>query len=512
MDIPQPFADDTLNLALDTLRNGKQAIIFANTKNSAEKTAEDIAKKLKDVTREELAQEALHALSSPTKQCRRLYECLRKGVAFHHSGLAPKQRELVEDSFRERKIALIAATPTLAAGLDLPAYRVILKDLRRYSARGLQYIPVLEYLQMAGRAGRPKFDTKGEAVLIASSEGQSDELLARYIHGRPEPIYSKLGAEPALRIYVLSLIATRIVRTRAQLQAFFSKTFFAHQYGDLTVLSKKIDATIAQLEEWEFLQGNGDSGFRSAHDLVNDAYDATPLGARVAELYIDPYTAHLFVEKLQQAASRAVTDFAWLQMVSSTLEMRPLLRAGTRDHERLQEALVQYGDELLEKEPSIYEDEYQSFLDSVKTALFFRDWCDEKNEEELLETYNVRPGETRVKLSNAEWLLYCLEEISRVLAFKQLIAPLRRVKLRVIHGVKEELLPLLQLKGIGRARGRRLFANAIRDLKAVKDADLTALSQLLGPAVAADIKRQVGQHVDPVKENKRKGQISLHDY
>ncbi|MDO8480893.1 MAG: helicase-related protein [Nanoarchaeota archaeon] len=512
MDIAQPFSDDTLNLALDTLKRGKQAIIFANTKNSAEKTAEDIAKKLKDVTREELAQEALHALSSPTKQCRRLYDCLRKGIAFHHSGLASKQRELIEDSFRERKIAIIAATPTLAAGLDLPAYRVILKDLRRFSARGLQYIPVLEYLQMAGRAGRPKFDTQGEAIILASSEGQSDELIARYIHGKPEPIYSKLGAEPALRTYVLSLIATRVVRTRIQIQEFFAKTFFAHQYGDSSVLAAKIDATLAQLEEWEFLKGNASSEFRSAHDLLHGAYDATPLGARVAELYIDPYTAHFFVEKLRQAAERAVVDFAWLQVVSSTLEMRPLLRAGAKDHERMQEALVSYGDDLLEKEPSIYEDEYQGFLDSVKTALFFRDWTDEKNEEQLLESYNVRPGETRVKLANAEWLLYSLEELSRVLQFKQLIAPLRKVKMRVIHGVKEEVLPLLQLRGIGRARGRKLFQNGIRDLKTIKDTDITTLSQLLGNAVAADVKRQLGQEVAPVKENKRKGQISLHDY
>ena len=512
MPIPQPFGDDTVNLAFDTLRSGKQAIIFANTKNSAEKTAEEIAKKLKEITHETLAQEALNALSSPTKQCRRLYECLRKGIAFHHSGLAPKQRELIEDSFRARKLSLIAATPTLAAGLDLPAFRVILKDLRRYGMRGLQYIPVLEYLQMAGRAGRPKFDAKGEAILIASSEGQSDELIQRYIHGKPEQIYSKLGAEPALRTYVLSLVATNVVRTRKQIQEFFSKTFFAHQYGDTSVLSRKIDDTLAQLEEWEFLAGERADDFRSAHDLMKGAYDATPMGKRVAELYIDPYTAHFFVEMLRRAADRVPQAFAWLQIISSTLEMRPRLRAGTRDQELLQQALLDFGDELLEKEPSIYEDEHQEFLDSVKTALFFRDWTEERTEEALLDAYSIRPGETRVKLAIAEWLLYCLEEISRILQFKHLLSPLRRIKLCVINGVKEELLPLLQLRHIGRVRARKLFNNKIKDLKAVKEADISLLAQLVGATVAADVKRQLGQNIEPVKENKRKGQISLQDY
>ena len=65
-----------------------------------------------------------------------------------------KQRELIEDNFREGVIKIICATPTLAYGLSLPAFRSILKDLRRYGPRGMAYIPVLEYLQMSGRAGR----------------------------------------------------------------------------------------------------------------------------------------------------------------------------------------------------------------------------------------------------------------------------------------------------------------------------------------------------------------------
>jgi len=141
------YSDSTLNVAFDTIKKDKQAIVFANTKNSAEKCAEEIAKKIKinDKKLIELSEKCLKSLSSPTKQCRRLAYCLKKGIAFHHAGLASKQKELVEDNFRNKIIKVIAATPTLAAGLDLPAYRVILKDLRRFGPRGLQYIPVLEY-------------------------------------------------------------------------------------------------------------------------------------------------------------------------------------------------------------------------------------------------------------------------------------------------------------------------------------------------------------------------------
>ena len=148
--ISEKTADPTINLALDTLRIGKQAIIFANTKRSAEKAAEDISKSVEmdsiDIKNcKGISEQILKALSRPTKQCERLARCIEKGIAFHHSGITHKQREIIEDNFRLGIIKIIAATPTLAAGVDLPAFRTILKDLRRYGFRGLTFIPVLEY-------------------------------------------------------------------------------------------------------------------------------------------------------------------------------------------------------------------------------------------------------------------------------------------------------------------------------------------------------------------------------
>jgi len=201
-----------IDISLDTIDKGKQALVFVSTKRSAEKSAEDLSRKIKQTSPElhKLSERILKALSSPTKQCRRLAMCIQKGMAFHHAGLAPKQREIIEDGFRDNHVKIICCTPTLAAGVDLPAFRTILKDVKRYGRRGLQYIPVLEYLQMAGRSGRPKYDKWGEAILIANNEGDSEELTERYIHGEPEPILSKLAVEPVLRTYLLSLIASKM--------------------------------------------------------------------------------------------------------------------------------------------------------------------------------------------------------------------------------------------------------------------------------------------------------------
>ncbi len=510
----------TINLALDTIKIGKQALVFANTKRSAEKTAEEISKKVKTTDKRlvELSEQALHSLTRPTKQCQRLTRCLKKGIAFHHAGLTAKQKELIEENFKKGSIKIIAATPTLAMGLDLPAYRTILKDLRRYGHRGLTYIPVLEYLQMAGRAGRPNFDKEGQAIIVAPTENEKKTLEQKYINGNPEDIHSKLAVEPVLRTYILSLVASNFINTKKEIFNFFSKTFWAFQFADTYELHQIIEKMLNLLEEWEFLinsESENVEDFTSADQLEKDSrYRATPLGKRIAELYIDPLTAHNFIESIKKATGKHIPPFSFLQMISHSLEIRPLLRVKTKEYDIIQEELVKYDQYLLEPEPSIFEPEYNDFLNSIKTTLFFQDWIEEKDEEYLLERYDIRPGEISAKLNIADWLLYTSQELTRIMKFQPLLRELTRLRIRIKNGVKEELIPLLRLEQIGRVRARKLYYNKIRSIKDVRGADITKLVQILGKNIAINIKKQVGQDFDKmkVKENKRKGQISLNDY
>ncbi len=501
--IAQTTPDGTLNIALDTLRIGKQALIFVGTKPSAEKTAEEIAKKLNVNSQglDELSLYVLHALTQPTKQCERLSRCIKKGIAFHHSGLTHKQRTAIEDAFRKGTIKIICCTPTLAAGLDLPAYRAVIRDLKRYGNEGMQWIPVLEYLQMSGRAGRPKYDTEGQAIAIAATETDKKRIYERYVLGEPEDIYSKLAAEPALRTYILSLVATRFVTTRKEIFGFFSKTFWAHQFMDVKQLNATITRIIGQLESWELIKAKDD--FSGADELSDDKALATIIGKRVAELYIDPLTANHMIT-CSRKASGLKEAFPFLLMAATALEMRPRLRANAKDYETISEVLVENEGRLLQQEPSIYEEDYDEFMNAAKTAMFIQEWAEEKSEAYLLEKYNIRPGEVHAKLETAQWLLYSARELSKLLKLTAVATELMKLSIRVRYGVKEELFAILKLKGIGRARARRLYSNKITDIGAVKKADMATLSQILGPKVAADIKKQVGQGL---KEDK--GQLSL---
>ena len=510
-----------VNLALDTIRMGKQALVFLGTRPSAEKAAEDVSKRV-DLSGDDgrvgelagLKDAVLQAVGSPTKQCVRLAGSIGRGVAFHHSGLTAKQREIVEDGFRKGVVRIICATPTLSAGVDLPAYRTIIRDLKRFTAHGYDWIPVLEYLQMAGRAGRPKFDSEGQAIVLANSEGHADELVERFIEGEPEVIYSKLAVEPVLRTYVLSLISSRMVAGKRELLSFFEKTFWAHQFGDMERLEGIIDRISGLLEKWGMITVTGGKGdFVSASEIGDSKIRSTRLGSRVSELYVDPLTANDFVKGLSRGERVGLSDFNVMQLVSCASEFRPLLRVKKKEQERVEDVLVEKLDCLLTEEPSVYDSDYDDFMASVKTTLFFMDWMDEKNEEQLFEAFDIRPGEIRAKLSSAEWLLHSVAEIAKVLGLRKQAVQLARLRIRVKNGVREELLPLLQLKGIGRVRSRRIYDRGLKTLSDVKKADSGTLTRAVGSVkVALSLKKQLGQEVKEVSKSRRKGQMSVSKY
>lgn len=504
--------DQIHKLALETININKQALIFTPSRASAEKTAEEISK-FTSLNYPLFEKEVLKAASTPTKQCRRLSHCIKKGIAFHHAGLIQKQKELIEDEFRKGNIKIICCTPTLSFGMNLPAYRVIIKSLKRYSGRwGMDWIPVLEYLQMAGRAGRPEFEKEGQSIIIAKNEEEQEEIYDKYVCGVPEEIYSKLAVEPVLRMYLLSLISSGIIKDEESMLDFFSKTFWAKQFQDMNKLQSIMEKMLSLLEDWEFIKGNSQDDFIAASSLNKDRrLQATLLGRRVSELYLDPLTARRFLDCLNNHDQNKKV-FSLLQMISNSLEMRPLLRIKVKEQDFIQDELVKNYDQLLEPEPSAFDHEYPEFMQSIKTALFFSFWIEEHDEDFLLEKFDIRPGEIRVKNEIADWLLYASGELADLVGQRDVLREIRKLRMRLKHGAKEELLPLLRLKNIGRVRARKMFTQGIKDLGDVKKIDLTSLSQILGKNLALDIKNQVGEEIKEIKKGTRKGQLSVEKF
>jgi len=143
------------SIVFDTLKKQKQALVFANTR----KRSSSMAKKLSSITEsvltkrekiklENASKKILSTLESPTEQCAQLAEAVKKGCAFHNAGLLSSQRKVVEDLFRQGEIKIVCSTPSLAAGINMPAFRVVIPSLYRYTSLGNVRIPVREYKQM----------------------------------------------------------------------------------------------------------------------------------------------------------------------------------------------------------------------------------------------------------------------------------------------------------------------------------------------------------------------------
>jgi len=473
--------DDLSGLVEDIIDTGGQALVFVNTRKSTEALAKaltvSVRPRLKERDRaalKKMGEEMVHRQEESTSMANRLARCVEGGTAFHNAGLLNDQRRQVEESFKKGKIKVIVATPTLASGINLPARRVIVRDVTRYDVNlGFTPIPVLEVQQMCGRAGRPRYDTYGEAILMAKREEDVDYFLEDYLLSPPEPIESKLGTEPALRVHILAVIATGHCRTVDELYGFLGQTFFAFE-RDVHDLESKVEKVLQFLESEKFIERGAE-------------VRATFFGRRTSDLYIDPLSAVKMRDALQGDHD---TTFYWLWAACSTPDMPKLyLRRG--DHAWVEEKIA-------EAAFTFPVEDYDFFLAEVKTASLLEDWIDERTEEDVTKRYGIGPGDIRRMVDQGEWLVYALGELAKIFR-RERVKPLAKLIPRLQYGIREELLPLVQIRGVGRVRARNLRRAGYTTLKDLQKASAGDLSRVatIGNALAISIKEQLGKEVKP---------------
>ncbi len=120
-----------------------------------------------------------------------LRHLLQKGIAFHHAGLLPRLKELVEELFGLGLIKVLYATETFAVGINMPAKTVCFHSLEKYDGISFRYIHTKEYFQLAGRAGRRGIDKEGYAVALFNRNREDIEKVKKLTEKDIEPILSR---------------------------------------------------------------------------------------------------------------------------------------------------------------------------------------------------------------------------------------------------------------------------------------------------------------------------------
>ncbi|MDV0443117.1 ATP-dependent DNA helicase [Methanorbis rubei] len=502
-----PKKDDDLNLLLDTAEEGGQCLVFVSSRRSAEAYAKRAAVVLKKKSEalDLYAEKIAKADTTPSGKV--LANSVKNGAAFHHAGLPRAAREAVEEGFRKGEIQVIASTPTLAAGLNLPARRVIIRDYQRYEAGvGMNPIPVMEYRQMAGRAGRPRLDPYGEAVLIAKDRDAVDVLFEKFIDAPAENIASQCQKENELRNHLLALITTGFAKNRAELDGFMEKSFYASQKAVHRRLDRNIGKALSYLIE------SGMITEETGGELLG-----TSFGVLASRLYLDPETASLIRDILGK--QETFSAFGMLHLLCMTPNMfRFYLKAS--DERLVDEVFSERGDELWCEELS------EEFFAAVKTALVAEAWCEEVPEDVICENFGVGAGDIHAVVENLRWLMHASARIAHEFA-PRFDTDVRDLEIRIENGVKEELLPLITLRGIGRIRARRLFDRGIttpEDLLSAEPKDVVGiLGTVLTKSVLEQAAKKTGRTLDavpllieeeavPVKASETKPQKTLFDF
>ena len=468
----------TIGLGVDSVKNGGQGLLFANTRTSAAKLAVDSGPPIEKILSKNELNELLKiskkilANNEHTQLVKKLAFVIKQGVAFHHAGLNQKCREIIENEFRSGKIKLLSATPTLAAGVNLPARRVVISSVLRYNSQygGNVPISVLEYKQLCGRAGRPQYDDECESIIIGKNN--QELLLERYVDGEPEPIESKIINPRSLRIHLLSLIVTSPSITEEKINEFFSETLGGTQTDDDIIELHLENAKTFLLDE-EFISEK-DGGFL-----------ATRFGQKVSRLYIDPMTARDFRNAIEyDIVKGSEHTFGFLHLVTTCDEFYPTFDLRQKD---------------LEKASIVIENNRQTLIriiqeeDCSRSLLALDLWTNEGTEINLSEELGIESGDMHRMAETAEWLVYSLRELSREFRREDLVKELDILRKRIVYGIKHELIDLVRIRNVGRVRARILYKNGYKNRTALKKAPLEKLAEIdkIGMTIAKSIKSQV---------------------
>jgi len=464
-----------------SIEESSQALVFVSTRRFTESLAKYTSGKIKRRISpdqrskfHEVSQKILDVPrkrgSLPTEVCLKLAECVENGVAFHHAGLFDKQKEIIEDEFRAGNLLMITATPSLMYGVNLPSKNVVIRDYTRWTSQGPQPIPVFDYEQMSGRAGRPGYDTEGYSYLIAKSVDEAYNLKEHYVYGEIETTNSKLiENRDAVYRQIITQIASTLAKKPADLLEFFDKTFYGFQMGNNEYSnSLGIDSMGYEINSsLEFLVQNG------IIMPTPDGLKTTEFGMLIAK---SKYTVETAV-RLREFATRSseINTSQLLYEICKTPDMPRISFKGRKSKEPVR-------DKLNKAEVFVVD-----IGNTEATAATLMEWMDERNEYEIENAFNVYAASTRRSAYEASLLVKFFKNICNVINFYSGVDVLDMMSARLYYGVKPDIIPMvMSIKRLGRKRARSLVKAFGEDLRYITREELLKIDGI-GPKTAEAI-------------------------
>lgn len=474
--------DVIVKIVEKAIEDNSQALSFVSTRRFTESLATYVAKKIdKKTTKEQkhkfkqVADKLLEVPkkkgSLPTTTCLKLAEAAEKGVVFHHAGLFNEQKEIIEDEFRNGNILMITATPSLMYGVNLPSKYVVIRDHTRWTSNGPASIPVFDYEQMSGRAGRPQYDDVGYSYLVAKTMDEAFDLEARYVNGEIELTNSKLiDNKDAIYKQIIAQIASSLSKNLDDLNDFFGKTLYGFQMKNNPSMSMFAqDSLNWELESaLEFLLQNGiiratPEGLKTTDfgNLIAKSNYAVETAVKIKE-YVST------IEKLNPAEM--------IYALAETPDLPLISFKGRKSKDPVRDKLSECGLFAVD------------IGNPEATAVSLIEWIDERNEYEIENAYNVYSASTRRSAYEASRLVKFAKNTLEVLGNYSNLKDMDYLSARLYYGVKEDIIPLVVgVKRLGRKRARLLMKTFGDNLSEASEKELQKVEGI-GPKLAGKVK------------------------
>ena len=465
-----------------SIKDSSQALAFVSTRRFTESLATYVAKKINKKinlkqreTFKEVAEKILDVPkkkgSLPTTTCLKLAESLEHGVAFHHAGLFNEQKEIIEDEFRNGNILMITATPSLMYGVNLPSKTVVIRDTTRWTANGPQPIPVFDYEQMSGRAGRPQYDDVGYSYLIAKTMDEAINLEDYYVEGEIELTNSKLvDNKDAILKQIIAQIASSLSKSLDELTEFFSKTLYGYQMTNNPSMAMFAEDSIKyELENaLNFLLQN--RIIRASPEGLK----TTEFGNLIAKSNYSVETAVKIKEYISGITEIDVNEFIYA--LCETPDVPLISFKGRKSKDPVRDKLSEVGLFAVD------------IGNPEATAVSLMEWIDERNEYEIENRYSVYSASTRRSAYEASRLVKFAKDTSEILGNYSNLKDFDILSARLYYGVKEDIIPLVVgVKRLGRKRARNLVNIFGNDLSGISENELQKVEGI-GPKLAEKIK------------------------
>ncbi|MDI9618246.1 DEAD/DEAH box helicase [Methanothermobacter sp.] len=453
--LERSISEDSQTLAFVSTRRFTESLASYLADRIKKKIPGDLMERFNEVA-ERILDVPRASGSPPTSTCLKLADCIRAGVAFHHAGLFNRQREIIEDEFRRGNILMITATPSLMYGVNLPSRTVVIRDYTRWTGQGPQRIPVFDYEQMSGRAGRPLYDDIGYSYLIAKSHEEAMELEEYYVNGEVERTNSRLMENrDALYRQIIAQVASGLASTTEDLLEFFRGTFYGYQISEGPFSSAfGLDSIQYEIETaTEFLIKN-----RIIYPAPS-GLSATEFGLLIAK---SSYAVETAIKLHQFASEMDELDiYRLIYELTGTPDIPLIPFKGRKSRDPVRERLMEHGIFVMDAS------------NSEATAAALIEWINERTEYEIENAFNVYAASTRRSAYEASRLVKFFKRICEIQGVYGYGGKLDVLAARLYYGVREDIIPLVVgVRGLGRVRARKIVETFGEDLRHVRKDEL----------------------------------------